>query len=85
MQACFLIESYSSDMTRYLNFLISLRNSGVGAKSRARYFVTIRGFCRFLVEEKVIKNDSTKIIDLPKSGTGCAGQEKRCNGHFSLH
>ena len=82
------IESYSSDLTRYLNFLktkkiktisdadtsailkhlISLRNSGVGAKSRARHLVTIRGFYRFLVEEKVIKNDPTRIIDLPKSG-----------------
>ena len=82
------IESYSSDLTRYLDFLkkrrihaitdadatailkhlISLRNSGLGARSRARHLVTIRGFYRFLVEEKVIKNDPTRIIDLPKSG-----------------
>ncbi len=82
------IESYSSDLTRYLDFLkkrrihaitdadatailkhlISLRNSRLGARSRARHLVTIRGFYRFLVEEKVIKNDPTRIIDLPKSG-----------------
>ena len=82
------IESYSSDLTRYLNFLktkriktisdadtaailkhlISLRIAGLGARSRARHLVTIRGFYRFLVEEKVIKNDPTRIIDLPKSG-----------------
>ena len=82
------IESYSSDLTRYLNFLkkkrihaitdadtsailkhlISLRNSGLGAKSRARHLVTLRGFYRFFIEEKVIKNDPTRIIDLPKSG-----------------
>ncbi len=82
------IESYSSDLTRYLDFLkkkrihaitdadatailkhlIWLRNSGLGARSRARHLVTIRGFYRFLVEEKVIKNDPTRIIDLPKSG-----------------
>ena len=82
------LESYSSDLTRYLNFLknkriktisdadtaailkhlISLRITGLGAKSRARHLVTIRGFYRFLVEEKVIKNDPTRIIDLPKSG-----------------
>jgi integrase/recombinase XerD len=81
------IESYSSDLTRYLNFLktkriktisdadtpailkhlISLRNAGLGSKSRARHLVTIRGFYRFLVEEKVIKNDPTRVIDLPKS------------------
>ncbi|MCK5508287.1 MAG: site-specific tyrosine recombinase XerD [Desulfobacterales bacterium] len=82
------IESYSSDLTRYLDFLkkkrihaingadatailkhlISLRNTGLGARSRARHLVTLRGFYRFLVEEKVIKNDPTRIIDLPKSG-----------------
>ncbi|MBC2696243.1 MAG: site-specific tyrosine recombinase XerD [Desulfobacteraceae bacterium] len=82
------IESYSSDLTRYLDFLkkkrihaiddadatailkhlISLRISGLGARSRARHLVTIRGFYRFLVEEKVIKNDPTRIIDLPQSG-----------------
>jgi integrase/recombinase XerD len=81
------IESYSSDLSRYLNFLkkkrihaitdadapvilkhlISLRNSGLGAKSRARHLVTIRGFYKFLIEEKVIENDPTRIIDLPKS------------------
>jgi len=82
------IESYSSDLTRYLDFLkkkrihtindadatailkhlISLRNTGLGARSRARHLVTLRGFYRFLVDEKVIKNDPTRIIDLPKSG-----------------
>jgi integrase/recombinase XerD len=82
------IESYSSDLTRYLNFLktkkiktisdadtpailkhlISLRNAGLGSKSRARHLVTIRGFYKFLVEEKVIKNDPTRVVDLPKSG-----------------
>ncbi len=81
------LESYSSDLTRYLNFLktkkiktisdadtaailkhlISLRIAGLVARSRARHLVTIRGFYRFLVEEKVIKNDPTRIIDLPKS------------------
>jgi len=82
------LESYSSDLTRYLNFLktirikaisdadtaailkhlISLRIAGLGARSRARHLVTIRGFYRFLVEEKAIKNDPTRVIDLPKSG-----------------
>jgi len=82
------IESYSSDLTRYLKFLknkkihtisdadtpailkhlISLRNAGLVARSRARHLVTIRGFYKFLIEEKVIDNDPTRIIDLPKSG-----------------
>ena len=82
------IESYSSDLTRYLKFLktikirtisnadttailkhlISLRNAGLGSRSRARHLVTLRGFYRFLVEEKVIENNPTRIVDLPKSG-----------------
>ncbi len=82
------IESYSSDLTRYLKFLknkrihtisdadtpailkhlISLRNAGLVARSRARHLVTIRGFYKFLIEEKAIDNDPTRIIDLPKSG-----------------
>jgi len=82
------IESYSSDLTKYLKFLknkrihninnadapailkhlISLRNAGLGARSRARHLVTMRGFYKFLIEEKVIDNDPTRIIDLPKSG-----------------
>ena len=82
------IESYSSDLTRYLKFLktikirtisnadttailkhlISLRNAGLGSRSRARHLVTLRGFYRFLVEEKVLENNPTRIVDLPKSG-----------------
>ena len=82
------IESYSSDLIIYLNFLkkkrintitdadstailkhlISLRNTGLAARSRARHLVTLRGFYKFLIEEKVIENDPTRIVDLPKSG-----------------
>ena len=82
------LESYGSDMARYLTFLenneikdvvdadtpvllkylIFMRNAGLGAKSRARHLVTIRGFYRFLVQEKILKHDPTRLVDLPKSG-----------------
>jgi integrase/recombinase XerD len=56
------------DTTVILKHLIELRDVGLAAKSRARHLVTLRGFYKFLVHEKVLKSDPTKIIDLPKSG-----------------
>ena len=82
------IESYSSDLALYLEFLkknriknisdadtviilkhlIDLRSSGLGAKSRTRHLIVLRGFYRFLTQEKIIKQDPSRIIDLPKGG-----------------
>ncbi|MEA3428192.1 MAG: site-specific tyrosine recombinase XerD [Thermodesulfobacteriota bacterium] len=82
------IESYSSDLALYLEFLkkngiknisdadtaiilkhlAALRNAGLGAKSRTRHLVTLRGFYRFLIQEKIVRHNPSKIIDLPKSG-----------------
>ncbi|MBL7181148.1 MAG: site-specific tyrosine recombinase XerD [Desulfobacterales bacterium] len=82
------IESYSSDLARYFDFLgqenlkkisetdtplilkhlINLRADGLKARSTARHLVTIRGFYRYLVQEKVIKRDPSRLIDLPKRG-----------------
>ena len=82
------IESYSSDLARYFDFLgqenlkkisetdtplilkhlIKLRADGLKARSSARHLVTIRGFYRYLVQEKVIKRDPSRLIDLPKRG-----------------
>jgi integrase/recombinase XerD len=82
------IESYSSDLSRYLDFLkqkkitniadaetslilkhlIALRKSGLGSRSCARHLITLRGFHRFLAQEKIIEFDPAKLIDLPKSG-----------------
>ena len=81
------LESYSSDMVRYRQFLqdsgvqgvteddtplilkhlIALRNDGLGARSRARHLVSIRGFYRFMVQEKVLQHDPSRLIDLPKT------------------
>jgi integrase/recombinase XerD len=57
-----------ADTPVILKHLISMRNAGLGARSRARHLVTIRGFYRFLVQEKILKHDPTRLIDLPKSG-----------------
>lgn len=82
------IESYSSDLSKYLDFLkqkgvkditqadtplilkhlIALRESGLGSKSCARHLITLRGFYRFLVQDKILEFDPAKLIDLPKSG-----------------
>ena len=57
-----------ADTPVILKHLISMRDAGLGASSRARHLVTIRGFYRFLVQEKILKHDPTRLIDLPKSG-----------------
>ena len=82
------IESYSSDLSKYLEFLqqkgvkditkadtpmilkhmIALRESGLGSKSCARHLITLRGFYKFLVQEKILEFDPVRLIDLPKSG-----------------
>lgn len=57
-----------TDTSIILRHLISLRKKGLGASSRARHLVTIRGFYRFLVQEKVLKSDPAKLVDLPRGG-----------------
>jgi len=57
-----------ADTPLILKHLIALRNAGLGSRSRARHLITLRGFYRFLVQEKVIKYDPARLIDLPKGG-----------------
>jgi integrase/recombinase XerD len=69
----FLAENNSTafseeDAPLILKHLILLRKKGLQARSRARHLVAIRGFYRFLVQEKILRNDPTRLIDLPKSG-----------------
>jgi len=58
----------SVDPAVLLKHLISLRDSGLGPRSRARHLVTLRGFFRFLVHEKLLTQDPSRLIDMPKSG-----------------
>ncbi|MBL0716595.1 MAG: site-specific tyrosine recombinase XerD [Desulfosarcina sp.] len=57
-----------TDATVILKHLIDLKKENLSAKSRARHLVTIRGFYKFLVNEKLIHNNPAKLIDLPKTG-----------------
>ncbi|MCU0599057.1 MAG: site-specific tyrosine recombinase XerD [Desulfobacterales bacterium] len=57
-----------ADSAVLLKYLLYLRDKKIGARSRARHLVTIRGFYKFLVHEKVLKKDPARMIDLPKSG-----------------
>jgi integrase/recombinase XerD len=58
----------ASDTPLVLKHLIALRNEGLGSRSRARHLVTIRGFYRFLVHEKILEANPAKMVDLPKGG-----------------
>ena len=57
-----------TDSAVILRYLLFLRDKKIGARSRARHLVTIRGFYKFLAHEKVLKKDPARMIDLPKSG-----------------
>jgi integrase/recombinase XerD len=56
-----------TDTTVILSHIISLRKEGLEARSRARHLVTLRGFYRFLLQEKIIQHDPVSMVDLPKS------------------
>lgn len=55
-----------SDTALILKHLIGLRDAGLGTRSRARHLVSIRGLYRFGVQEKYLKSDPSKLVDLPK-------------------
>jgi integrase/recombinase XerD len=57
-----------NDTQLLLRYLIAMRQEGLNPRSRARHLVTIRGFYRFLVHEKILPADPAALIDLPKSG-----------------
>ncbi|MCD4744079.1 MAG: site-specific integrase, partial [Desulfobacteraceae bacterium] len=57
-----------SDTASILSWIINLQKSGLSAKSRARHIITIRGFYKFLIKEKLISFDPIKNIDIPKTG-----------------
>ena len=56
----------ATDTPLILKHMIALRNAGLSARTRARHLVSIRGLYRFLVQEKVLKKNPAKLIDLPK-------------------
>lgn len=62
------ITAFSEEDTPFiLKHLILLRELGLGARSRARHLVAIRGLYRFLHQEKILRRNPAKLIDLPKT------------------
>jgi len=51
-----------------LAYLIHLRDRGLSARSRARHLVSLRGFFKFLTNEKIIEKNPAQQVDLPKTG-----------------
>jgi integrase/recombinase XerD len=49
-----------------VNFMFSQKDHGIAANSIARRLAAIRMFYRFLVRERVLKDDPTSLIDSPK-------------------
>ncbi len=55
------------DTTTVLQYIITLRNSGLSARTRARHLVSLRGFFKFLVQAGVMAADPTHTVALPKT------------------
>lgn len=68
LKSCKIHQISNTDTTVILKYLLVLRDDGLGVRSRARHLVTLRGFYKFLIQEKQIKKDPTRIVDLPKTG-----------------
>jgi integrase/recombinase XerD len=56
------------DSAHILKHIIHLRRKGLGARSRSRHLVAIRGFFAFLKQSDLIPNNPAAMLDLPKSG-----------------
>ncbi len=69
----FLTEHQIDDISQVdtvvlLKYIIQLRQTGRGPRTRARYLVALRGFFDFLVQSGRVANNFAKMVDLPKSG-----------------
>ena len=60
----------ASDIT---DFMIQLAEEGLGARSRARTLVAVRGLCKHLVGERWIEADPTALVDAPRTGRPLPG------------
>lgn len=47
-------------------FLVHLDRAGMGARSAARHLSAVRGFCKFLVRERMVSADPTALLAHPK-------------------
>ena len=54
------------DREAILDYLSSLQEAAVAATTLARRLISIKLFCRFLAQEKIVANDVTAVMDSPK-------------------
>lgn len=57
-----------ADTAMILKHVIDLRNQNLGARSRARHLVSLRGFYGYLTKTGVLPSNPAKMVELPKSG-----------------
>lgn len=55
------------------DFLISLADAGLGARSRARTLVAVRGLCKHLVGERWLDANPSELIDAPRTARRLPG------------
>ncbi len=63
-----ITELSQADTASILGWLIHLTRKGLSSKSRARHLVTLRGFYKYLVGEKLIPTNPIEDVNLPKTG-----------------
>lgn len=51
------------------SFLVRLGSDGMGPRSAARHLSSVRGFCRHLIQERVLTQDPCELIQRPKLGS----------------
>ena len=56
------------DETTISELLVDNVRTGFGARSSARQLSALRGFFRFLVKERAMKNDPTSLVERPRVG-----------------
>jgi integrase/recombinase XerD len=56
----------SLSRTDIIDFIETLRNEGYSVSSICRFISSIRGLCKYLIIEKVINNDPSENLQLPK-------------------
>lgn len=50
------------------SYLVSLGRQGISPRSAARHLSAVRGFARFLVRERVLREDPCTLVDAPRTG-----------------
>jgi len=61
-------ETEELDPVVVTRFLVSLDKAGLSARSAARRLSAMRGFCRFLVRERLSPSDPTALLSPPRLG-----------------